>query len=447
MMIKAFLINILLLASLANWAQYSFTGVIDEYPYRELNICEQFGEESKLISTVRTGTNGNFHFQFTTEEKGLYRIYLENQTYFDIIYNSEDIHIRTKPENPQYNLEVLKSDENIQLYSYLIENYIFDYKIDVLTQLLEIYPTGKFYNRIEKELKQEKQLKNKNIEKVIKSNPESFVGRYLSNFKVLTAPRKFNDYEKLEYLKKSYFNFYSIDDIDLLNSDAYTQLVLNYFKLYKSNNQDVYYNAAKVILDEIFFGEPIIFYYVFEYILSGLESLSLNEAAYKLSVEYADLCSDGNDNLKLRINNNTKLAIGETAPDILSQTQKGDDYTLSEMETDYTLLVFWSTHCSHCQVILPRLAAAQSVFNEANMDIVAISLDSDKNELDNYLKANKLPWKIICQCDGWNGSIAVDYAIFASPWMIIIDNKMNIVAKPYNEEKLYDFLEGIITNK
>lgn len=340
-MIKAFLTNIILLASLVTWAQYSFTGVIAEYPNRELNICEQFGEESKLISTIRTGTNGNFHFQFTTEEKGLYRIYLENQTYFDIIYNSEDIHIRTKPENPQYNLEVLKSDENIQLYSYLIENYIYDYKIDVLTQLLEIYPVGKFYDKIEKELKQEKELKNKNIEKVIKTNPKSFAGRYLSLFKEITAPRKLNDYEKIEYFKKNYFDFYSIDDSDLLNSNAYTQLVINYFKLYKSNNQDVYYNAAKVILDKIFFGEPVIFNYVFEYILSGLESLSLNETAYKLSIEYGDLCSDGTDNLKLRIHNNTKLAIGGTAPDILSKTQKGDDYTLSEMKTDYTLLVFW----------------------------------------------------------------------------------------------------------
>ncbi|MDD2634680.1 MAG: TlpA disulfide reductase family protein [Bacteroidales bacterium] len=446
-MIKALLINILLLTSLINCAQHSFTGVIDEYPYRELNICEQFGEESKIISTIRTGANGNFIFQFTDENKGLYRIYLENQNYFDIIYNNEDVHIRTKPENPQYNLEVLKSDENIQLYSYLIENYIYDYKIDVLTQLLEIYPTGKFYVKIEKELKQEKQHKNKNIEKVIKSNPTSFAGRYLNNFKVLTAPRKLNDYEKNEYLKKNYFDFYSIDDIDLLNSDAYTNLVLNYFKLYKSNKKDVYYHAAKTILDEIFFGEPIIFNYVFEYILSGLESLSLNESAYKLSVEYGDLCSDNNDNLKLRINNNTKLAIGKTAPDILSQTLKDGNYTLSKMKSDYTLLVFWSTECSHCQVLLPRLAAAQSVFNEANIDIVAISLDSNKDKLDNYLNKNQLPWKIICQCEGWNGSIAVDYAIFASPWMIIIDNKMKIVAKPYNEEKLYDFLEKIITNK
>lgn len=433
--------------SLAASAQYSFTGVIDQYPNRELNICEQFGDESKVISTVRTGSDGNFRFQFTEEEKGLYRIYLENQDYFDIIYNGEDIHIRTKPENPQYNLEVLKSAENMQFYSYLIDNYIYDYKIDVLVQLLEIYPSGNFYDKIEKELLHERKLKNNNITKAIKSNPESFAGRYLSMLKEISVPRKFDAYEKLEYLKKNYFEFYSIDDIDLLNSDAYTSLVLNYFKLYKSNNQDVYYGAAKVILDKIFFGEPVIFNYVLEYILSGFESLSLNEAAYKLSMDYGDFCSADNDNLKQRIKNNTKLAIGKTAPEIVSETQKGNIFTLSEMKTDYTLLIFWATWCGHCQVSLPRLAAAQSVFAEANMDIVAISIDSDNDLLDSYLRDNKMPWKVICQCQGWDGSIVMDYAVFATPWMIIIDNKMNIVAKPYNEEKLYDFLEEIITNK
>ncbi len=445
---KIIIIAIGLLFSVSSYCQYTLSGVIDGYSNHELNICSQFGEESKLLETIVTGSGGNFSYQFSdTSEVGLYRIFLENQSSFDIIFNKEDIHLSTRTENPQYNMVVMKSDENIQLYSYFVENYVYDYKIDVLMQMLEIYPDGKFYNRVEKELLKEMKNKNKNAKKVIKSNPESFAGRYLSAIRVLPVSDKLNEAEKIEYLEEHYFDYYKMEDLDLLNSNAYNEIVLNYFKIYRSNNQEIYYNAGKRILDEIFFGEPEIFNFVFEYILSGFESLGLDESAAKISVEFGDLCSDGNESLKMRIKSNTDLAVGEIAPEIKTKTIDGEDYTLSEMDNDYTLIIFWATWCQHCNVTLPRLAAAGNVFREADIDIVTVSIDSEKDVLESYLVENRLPWKTISEYQGWDGKIAIDYAVFATPLMVIVDKDMKIAAKPYNEERLYDFLETVITNK
>jgi len=441
---RAFIGLLLIFVVFVSYAQHTFSGVIEGYPNRELNICTQFGEESKMVQTIRTGSNGNFTYKFFDSEIGLYRIYLENQSYFDIIYNNEDVHIKTRPENPQYNMEVIQSVENAQLYDYYVENYIYDYKIDVLTQMLEIYPDGKFYKRVQKELSKEIKLKNRHIDKVIKQNPESFAGRYLTAFRIIPVPEKYSEPEKISYLKEKYFEFYKMEDTVLLHSDAYNEIVLNYFKIFRSNDQDVYYNAAKTILDEIFFGEPAIFNFVLEYILSGFESLSLDEAAAKISVDYGDLCSDGNETLKMRIKNNTALAVGATAPDFTAQTVSGKEYTLSEMEKDYTLIIFWATWCQHCQITMPHLAASKNIFAKANMDIIAVSIDSEEEELDAFLKENEMPWEVICEYKGWDGDIVIDYAVFATPWMIIVDKDMKIVAKPYNEEKLFDFLEEII---
>lgn len=445
---KILILALVKLLAVFSFGQHTFSGVIENYSNHELNVCSQFGEESKLIETIISGSGGNFSFQFSdSSEVGLYRVYLENQSYFDIIYNKENIHIRTRVENPQYNMEVIESEENVQLYSYLVENYVFDYKIDVLTQMLDIYPEGKFFARVEKELQKEIKQKNKNINKVIKSNPDSFAGRYLKAFRVIPVSEKLSDAEKIEYLEEKYFDYYKMDDLDLLNSNAYNEIVLNYFKIYKSNNQDIYYKAGKKVLDEIFFGEPAIFNFVFEYILSGFESLGLDESAAKISVEFGDLCSEGNESLKMRIKSNTDLAVGELAPEISTKTIDGQDFVLSDMEKDYTLIIFWATWCQHCNVALPRLAAAGNVFDSADMDIVTVSIDSEKDVLDAYLTENKLPWKVVCEYKGWDGKIAIDYAVFATPLMVIVDKNMNIVAKPYNEERLYNFLETVITNK
>ncbi len=431
-------------------AQYSFSGIIENYNNRELNICTQFGDESKLIQTVKTDNNGNFIYKFTDEKTGLYRIYLDNKTSFDIIYNKENIHLKTRSENPQYNMEVVDSKENIQLYEYYVNNYIFDYKIDVLSQMLEIYPKEeKFYNKVGKELKTQTKLKNKHIDKVIKENPNSFTGRYLKAFRTLNVPTNYTADKRKEYVKNNYFKFYKMEDTILLRSNAYNEIVLNYFKLFKSNNQDVYYEAAKTILDEIFFGEPVIFNFVMEYILAGFESLNLNEAAAKISIEYGDLCSDNENDgtLKMRIKNNTKLAIGETAPDFTVTSISGNTCKLSEMTSDYTLLFFWATWCPHCKITLPHLVASENIFKQANMNIITVSVDSDKDKVTNFIKENNLPWETICECKGWDGDIVVDYAVFATPYMVIVDKNMKIVQKPYNEEKLFQFLEEIIYKK
>ncbi len=433
--------------ALSSFSQHIFTGNIEGYSGRSLNVCSQFGDESKLIEIIETGYDGSFTYPLIDHEFGLYRIYFDTQDYFDIVYKDENINIYTKIENPQYNMIVSQSEETKQLYSYLVSNYISDYKIDVLNQLLEIYPDGKFRNKALKELKKEVTYKSKSLEKVIKQNPDSFTGKYLTFMRVITPPSKMNDYEKKQYIKERYFETYVMDDLELLNSNAYNEVVLNYFKLFKSNNPDTYYDAGKTILEDVFFGEPKIFNFVFEYILTGFESLSLDEPAAKLSLEYGDVCSDVDGSLKMRIKSNTELSVGKKAPDFTAQTFLGEEYTLSKMEKKYTLLIFWASWCDHCNITMPRLAAAGSVFREADMEIVAVSIDSEKDDLVEYLEANALPWKVLAEYKGWDGEIIIDYAIFATPTMMVIDNELNIVAKPFNEEKLYDVLEDIIVNK
>ncbi len=442
---KNYLLLLFVLCSMSISAQYSLSGRIEGYMRRELNVCTQFGDESKIIEILRTDLNGNFNFNFDNQEIGLYRVFLDTQDSFDVIFNNEDVEISTKIDNPQYNLSVVKSAENTQLYSYIVEKYIFDYKIDVLSQLVEIYPDGKFRKKAESELRKEISLKNKNVDRVIKENPNSFAGRYLVYFKDLPISTKLNDFEKNEYLKENYLKSFKIQDVALINSDAYTNVVLNYFKLFKSNNPDIYYTAGKDVLDYVYFEDPAIFSFLFEYILTGFESLSLNEPAARLSLEFGDVCSGGSESLKLRIKSNIELSIGKKAPDLSGKTTTGKDFKLSEMKSDYTLVIFWATWCEHCQITLPRLAAAGNIFKEAKIDIVAVSIDSDEDVLKNYLVENQLPWDVICEYKAWEGKIVLDYSVFATPSMFLIDKDMNIVAKPFNEEKLYDELERILT--
>ena len=93
MNMKKYLVVIFLLGSLAATAQYTLKGRIEGYMRREVNLCSQFGDESKVVETIRTDLNGSFTYNLDEQPVGLYRIFLDTQDYFDLIYNNEDIEI------------------------------------------------------------------------------------------------------------------------------------------------------------------------------------------------------------------------------------------------------------------------------------------------------------------------------------------------------------------
>jgi peroxiredoxin len=397
-----------------------------------------------LVETIVTDSNGEFLYNFDDNEFGLYRIYLENDETFDIVYYNEDIEIVTLPKNPQHNMMVIKSEENKQLYEYLSANSEYEYKIEVLDQFINIYPDGKFLETVKNELKKELENKNKNIIKAINQNPKSFAGRYLSYFKEFMFPAKYSDLQKREYIKSEYLSNYKLNDLEMLNSDAYNHLVITYLKQAGANNSTLYYQSAEKIMNKVMSENPKISKFILEYILSGFEIMGFQQEAVSLSLKFGDLCSDDDENFKIRIKNNIKLAVGENAPDFSHTTISGKNYTLSNMTANYTIIIFWATWCEHCKATLPKLAKDMHVFGQVDVDLIAISVDTDRVILNEFLNENEFPFEIICDFKGWDGDIVKDYAIYATPMIFIVDKELKIVSKPFNESRLYNEITRIV---
>lgn len=435
------------LVSINSFAQYKLSCKIENYSHREVKVFTQFGDESKFLGTVRTNVNSSFEYSFSNEEPGLYRVYLDNDEYFDIIYNNEAIQVLTNYQNPVFNMKVIKSNENSQLYAFLKEEFLYNYKIKILDQFIGIYPDEKFLVSIEKEKRNLVTKKNALLKQVIKLNPTSFAGKYLSYFTEIQAPVKYDEIKKLAFYRKEYLKSFDFTNLAMLNSNAYQKIVLNYLKLFKANNPDKYYIAGKDILDHIFFGEPLIFNTIFEYLLNGFETIGLSEQAAKLSYEFGDMCSDASDNLKSRIKSNTELGLGKLAPDFNVVSISGKTICLSKMKSDYTLVLFWATWCGHCQNTLPLFSKSKQLFDKANVNIIAISLDTENSELNKFLADNPFPWDVVCDYKSWGGKVVTDYAIYATPIMYLVDKNLKIIAKPFDEQKLFNEIEKLIANK
>lgn len=445
-LIKIVVLLFVILISISGKSQNVFFGVIDSYINKKMTIALQQGDNSKIIDEIKTHGNGSFSYDFSDNKRGLYRIYLENNESFDIILADEpEVEIFTRMQNSMYSMIIIESDENKQLYRFIRPNLFTSYKIDLLTQFLELYPDEKFGKKIEREIRSLQKKDRRNLNRSVRSNRNSFAGRYITYFKKPQAPRRFSEHRKREYIRENFLNYYDFSDVDMIYSDAYTNIVFDYIMMHR-NNENELYAAAVNILQHIENEDPKIFNFIFDYILKGFESLEMFEICAKLSVEFGDVCSEDDENLSLRIRSYTELGIGKTAPNIIAKDISGRYFNLSEIHSDYSVLIFWASWCHHCKNVLDDLVQVISFFSENNINVIGISLDYDERELLSYLDNRSIDWTVICDYKAWDGSVVYDYAVYATPTFFLLDSNRKILQKPLNIDQLIEKLENLVRN-
>jgi peroxiredoxin len=116
-----------------------------------------------------------------------------------------------------------------------------------------------------------------------------------------------------------------------------------------------------------------------------------------------------------------EIGLGRKAKDFAVTLLDGSSFTLSAQTGKVVLIDFWDVYCPPCRKEMPNLKELFKDFKSKDLEIVGISLDTDKALLNDYVKKEKLPWKVACSFDGWGDSTAKLYKINATPSTWLID--------------------------
>ena len=116
-----------------------------------------------------------------------------------------------------------------------------------------------------------------------------------------------------------------------------------------------------------------------------------------------------------------EIGVGQRARDFQVTLLDGSSFTLSAQVGKVVLIDFWDVRCGPCRKEMPNLKEIFRDFRDRGLEIVGISLDTDRRLLTDYLEEAALPWKIACSWDGWSDSTATLYRISATPSTWLID--------------------------
>ena len=156
-------------------------------------------------------------------------------------------------------------------------------------------------------------------------------------------------------------------------------------------------------------------------IIDVYESFSNRIKVSDVGKNIADLLSQFEDPIEL----------GEIAPDFTAPSIDGSNVTLSAelKKNKVTLVDFWAAWCRPCRVENPNLVRLYKKYNKEGFNIIGVSLDRTKEQWEQAVIDDNLPWIQVSNLNFWNDPIARRYSIRAIPQSYLLNKDGLVMGK------------------
>lgn len=431
--------------------------IVHTCPFKKISLYKVVGDKLSSGDTLKL-ENGKFNRIITGNSPGIYRLILGQTTYakimnappqqFDFIYNDEDIILETDFKQPKDSLQVIRSKENQVWYDFQRKEKKLKDELKLAEMELDYIRGNKTgfsnlqnnaaknyitrYNQLQKQ-------RDSLITKTIDENPELYVSKLVAMYREPFLDGNLSAEKRKETFHLEYFVQLKFSDESLMNSQVYTDAVFKYLMSYAQKGlplkqqEHEFMNAVDIILANTRENEKV-YEFIMDYLVRGFEKLQQETLVNYIAENYSGTTCQTDEYTTLeRKLAALKMNPGTAVYDFSLDDINGDPLTLSLVTKTNNLLIFWASWCPHCNEMLPKIRNWQKQNQDIDLEIIAISLDTSEEEWKNKVFDLGIEsWYNISDFQKWDGEVAKQYNIYATPTMFILNNSLQLESKPQN---------------
>jgi thiol-disulfide isomerase/thioredoxin len=403
------------------------------------------GLKNYPIAKTKIDDKGNFKLIYSTADYGMGYLVSADQKIFLIMLAGEDIALVGEAlSNPQ-TIKITKGEENQWFEQYANEYPKREQALIAWGYLEKIYTQEALFagQKVPKKaIQQERKRINDEDAAFLNSLPkESYCSWFLPMRKLVSSVSVVAQ-QRTEEIPATIQAFRSLDYTDkrLYKSGLFKDAIEAHFWLLENSGKsldsvfvDMQFSIDAMMTnlkkDEQKLNE------VSNNLFNLLEKHSLFKASEYLSLKVLNEVSCTiNSDLARELETYRAMKVGNTTPDIVFPSNRVNPTNnltinkLSDLSSNYTLIVFGASWCPNCKEEIPAIAKLYSTWKEKGVEVLLVSLDEDPKAF--YEFTSNFPFISITDLKKWDGPITKDYYVFGTPTMYLLDKNRKIILRP-----------------
>jgi peroxiredoxin/outer membrane lipoprotein-sorting protein len=141
------------------------------------------------------------------------------------------------------------------------------------------------------------------------------------------------------------------------------------------------------------------------------------------------------------------LKIGSEPFAFTAHDLDGKPVRLEDYKGKVVLLDFWASWCGPCHREVPFLRRAYHKYRAQGFDILGISLDDKRSDLEEFIKEKKMPWREVLGRKKFGSDLAQKYQVQGIPFSLLIGRDGKIVAVSPNKLLLEPAIRAALQSK
>lgn len=465
-----FFILLLMLLGFGLSAQngYEIKVKLTNYNQKELLLGYHFGDKQYIKDTTTLGTDGYFTFRGEKPlDGGLYLVIMQpDKNYFQLVVSDQEqrFTISTDAKEPVENASFKNAPDNELFYGYM--NWLSTKKTDA-DKYKEQLKKDSTNTKKNKEYQAKLEKMDKEVKEyqwnLIKKYPTTTTAMLLKGSLDVEVPEfkgseKEVQEKKYWWYKAHFFDHLDFNDKRLMRLPILQGRVDYYLTKYVIQHPDTIIQGVDRILQMAKPNSEMYRYFLINILNTYAKSNIVgHDAIYvHLALNYynkGECPWIPKDELEKIVKNAKDLEptlIGKTGQDLVLEKKDGTKTRLYDIKTPYTILLFWSPNCSHCQKEMPDfIKFAEKWNNKGKITMIGVC-----NEV---MDKTKECWSFIDEHPGMNNWLQCTdtyllskyiekYYVKSTPQIFIMDKDKKIIMKRIAADQLDGVMDEIIKN-